>query len=109
MNANTTVTLYTKTNLGYDPLDCNVIDYSPSENGLTIECAEVDRLITLVEASQLRIESLKTMLTDTLDWLENAPFNYSNGNVHNGLDEGDVIGGRMHDELVKKIKTVLAH
>lgn len=109
MNVNTTVTLYTTTDLGYDPLDCNVIDYSPSENAFTIECMEVDRLIALVKKNHIEIQNLRAVLAEALDWLENAPISYSNGNTYNGFDEGDVIGGQMHDKLVEKIKTALAH
>lgn len=48
-----------------------------------------------------------SVLREALAWLENAPFNYSNGNIHNGIDEGAVRGGELHDALVAKIKKVL--
>jgi len=59
MNVNTKVTLYTIIPLGYDPIDCTAIDYSVSENALTIECAEVDRLITRAEAAEAYIERIR--------------------------------------------------
>jgi hypothetical protein len=50
---------------------------------------------------------LRDTLQDCLMWLENAPFDYSNGNSEGGVDEGEYYGGRGHCALVDKIKTVL--
>jgi len=44
MDVNTKVTLYTTTPNGYKTMDCTAIDYSVSENALTIECPEVQQL-----------------------------------------------------------------
>jgi hypothetical protein len=46
MNVNTKVTLYAITPDGYSTMDCTTVDYSVSENALTIECPEVQQLTT---------------------------------------------------------------
>jgi hypothetical protein len=56
-----------------------------------------------------RAEDAEAMLREVLAWLEHAPISYSNGVIHNGIDEGDVRGGEYHDLLVAKIKKVLEH
>lgn len=64
--------------------------------------AEAENRHLVEEVARLRVA-----LAKALDWFENAPVSYANGNVHNGLDEGDVIGGQMHDELTEQIRCAL--
>ena len=47
------------------------------------------------------------VLERCLEWLENAPFDYSNGNEYCGIDEGNVRGWEGHKELIDAIRTVL--
>jgi len=63
----------------------------------------MDRVDTL----QAECVQLRDMLTEVLDWFQHAPISYTNGNTHNGLDEGDVLGGELHEQLEAKIKAVL--
>ncbi len=53
------------------------------------------------------ILELRKAVQDALDWLEHAPISYANGNVHDGMDEGDVLGGRYHDKLTAQLHAAL--
>ena len=37
-------------------------------------------------------------------WLANAPLDYNNGITHNGIDEGNIRGWKVHDKLLKQHK-----
>lgn len=65
--------------------------------------AEMDR----AHVAEAKIKRLRTALAKALDWFEHAQVSYANGNVHNGLDEGAVIGGQMHDEMTEQIRCAL--
>jgi len=57
MNTDTQVTLYVITPDGYSTMDCTAVDYSVSENALTIECPEVQQLTTalhLIDAARAK-------------------------------------------------------
>jgi len=47
------------------------------------------------------------LLREVLEFLEQAPFDFRNGVEHQGCDEGNVLGWRIHAEIVDKIRTVL--
>ena len=47
-------------------------------------------------------------LQEAVEWLENAPMSYANGNMHNGIDEGEVLGWRGHVSVVDKAKAAIA-
>jgi hypothetical protein len=44
---------------------------------------------------------LREALTACFEWLENAPFDYNNGNTHEGIDEGNVLGWQTHASLME--------
>lgn len=54
------------------------------------------------------IETLAAAVQSALDWLENAPIDYSNGVTHDGHDEGNVRGWEGHEKLVAELKLALA-
>jgi len=62
---------------------------------------ELARLQTENAGARKVIESL-------VDWMENAPLDYSNGNVGQGTDEGSYYGWKGHKAEVDKAKTFLA-
>lgn len=45
---------------------------------------------------------------EILEWMHVAPFDFNNGIVHQGIDEGNVIGWRIHSELVEKLTAAIA-
>ena len=55
----------------------------------------------------ITVEEKDAALKECLDWLENAPFDYHNGNSACGVDEGNVWGWEGHSAIVKKIKNAL--
>lgn len=57
--------------------------------------------------NEIMILQLRKAVEDALDWLENAPISYANGNTHDGLDEGDVLGGRYHEKLTAQLRAAL--
>ena len=64
MDVKTKVSLYTITPDGYTTMDCEAIDYSASENALTIECQEIQQLYTalnMIDAA--RAEALREIET----------------------------------------------
>ena len=83
----------------------------------TIDDPRLARLTESIQNSQSYLDGnflvenrkLKEVLEECLQWLENAPFDYSNGNVSQGVDEGEYYGGRGHVALVNKIRQVLAY
>ena len=44
---------------------------------------------------------------DLANWLENADISYCNGNTHNGIDEGEVLGMKVHMSLLKNHKALM--
>lgn len=50
---------------------------------------------------------LADALRELIEWMDNAPFDYSNGNEAQGIDEGNVYGWRSHKILVNKAKRLL--
>lgn len=83
----------------------------------TIDDPRLARLTESIQANQSILDGnflvenrkLKEVLEECLQWLENAPFDYSNGNTCQGIDEGEYYGGRGHAALVEKIKQVLGY
>ena len=50
-------------------------------------------------------ERLSQLLKDTWIMMEHATrIDFSNGNVHNGIDEGNVRGWEFYEDLRKKVK-----
>jgi len=43
-----------------------------------------------------------------LIWLDSAPIHYENGVVHNGMDEGDVLGTRGHICITDQLTAAIA-
>jgi hypothetical protein len=64
---------------------------------------------TIIHAGKLEKDKakLRVLLADILEWFNCAPISYANGNVENGVDEGEVLGNKLHKELVEKINSVL--
>jgi hypothetical protein len=60
------------------------------------------------EAQDKEIAKLRAALERCVDWLENAPFDYSNGNVACGVDEGNVRGQEGHKQVVDSAKAALS-
>jgi hypothetical protein len=54
-----------------------------------------------------KIVKLRISLIELIEWLENAPISYANGNVEQGTDEGEYYGWKAHNEIVEKAKVVL--
>ena len=82
MDVKTKVSLYTTTPDGYKTMDCKAIDYSASENALTIECQEIQQLIDRVArlVSQLaRTEAECERLLEVLTNIGNYAHDASTG------------------------------
>ena len=47
-------------------------------------------------------------LEETVEWMENASFDYSDGTVAHGVDQGEYYGWKGHKELVEKMKNAIA-
>ncbi len=56
---------------------------------------------------QETITKLREILSDTLLFLNEAPFDFSNGVTHEGFDEGNVLGWKSHEQLVSELETTL--
>ena len=54
-----------------------------------------------------RVEELEVALREAIEWLDTAPIDYTNGNTHNGMDEGNVYGWAAHHRLVKALRQAL--
>lgn len=54
-----------------------------------------------------RAHRLQNALREAIEYLEQAPFNYANGVVHDGIDEGSVRGMRAHQRLLKRLRKAL--
>jgi hypothetical protein len=89
----------------------NVTDDALNKYREKLKAAEYDLKCTQRERGYnlARAQAAEAMLREVLDFLEHAPISYANGVTHNGIDEGDVRGGEMHDALVERIKKVLKH
>jgi hypothetical protein len=44
---------------------------------------------------------------EMLEFMRHAPFDFSNGVEYMGIDEGEVIGWRVHKELTAKLETAI--
>ena len=53
------------------------------------------------------IDKLEKACRSALEHLDNADMSYANGNTHNGIDEGDVLGGRAHCAVTKELRAAL--
>ena len=49
----------------------------------------------------------RAALVACVDWLDNAPIDYSNGVTHNGIDEGNILGWKAHNEITKAAKRAM--
>jgi hypothetical protein len=56
-----------------------------------------------------RHNPLRTALTEAIDYLDTAPFNYANGVTAPGdmSDEGTIKGAIAHDNLIKRLREAL--
>ena len=54
--------------------------------------AEVKRLRKAVDEADKQIK-------ENLEWFDNAQVDYKNGNVFNGVDEGEYYGWKAHKEI----------
>jgi len=61
-----------------------------------------------IERLQAENEKLVEALTECVEWLDNAPFDYSNGITYQGSDEGDVLGWNGHTKIVNQARAALA-
>lgn len=54
-------------------------------------------------------QEMTKVLEECLDWLNNAPISYENGNTDptGSIDEGDVLGWRYHERLRSRVLRVL--
>ena len=64
---------------------------------------------TLWLAEKAKRERLQKELQKAIDWLERAPFDYSNGNTDSTgtIDEGNVYGWQAHHQLVEELKAAI--
>jgi len=56
---------------------------------------------------QKQNKDLTDALREVVEWLDNAPLDYSNGVEAFGVDEGNVRGWKAHKEMVNKFKQLL--
>lgn len=61
----------------------------------------------MIQQLQSSIAKKQNALAKVLDWLENAPIDYSNGNTFDGVDEGEVRGWRAHNQLIEIVKAAM--
>ena len=54
------------------------------------------------------LPKLRAALERCVEWLEHAPFDYSNGNTACGVDEGNIRGWEGHKQVVDAAKTALS-
>ena len=75
-----------------------------SDSPITWETRDI-----IQELLDLRKEKAELIdcVDDMVRWLDNAPFDYSNGNTSQGSDEGDYYGWKAHEELVSKAKALM--
>ena len=59
------------------------------------------------EAMRYQLAKLLAACKDALEHLEYASFEYANGNTHNGIDEGNVIGWKAHGELIEELREAI--
>jgi len=61
------------------------------------------------DALRAEAERLRLAAKEALEWLKNAPFDYSNGvkDSTGTLDEGNVYGWQGHGEIVEKLEKAL--
>ena len=52
-------------------------------------------------------ETYKTALGEALDFLLHADFDFRNGVVHNGADEGEYLGWNAHGRLIRQLRDAL--
>jgi hypothetical protein len=67
--------------------------------GLSCDCG--------AEEAEKELAHLQNALRACVDWLDNAPFDYSNGNAMCGVDEGNVRGWEGHQAIVNNAKLAL--
>lgn len=62
-----------------------------------------------LSAELVEADKLADALRNIVDWMEKAPFDYSNGNVSpdGAIDEGNFYGWRGHKEVVDNAKFIL--
>ncbi len=60
------------------------------------------------QARDKQISDLRAALERCVQWLENASFDYSNGNTACGVDEGNVLGWEGHKDVVDAAKNALS-
>ena len=53
------------------------------------------------------VEGMREALEAALEWLNEANISYANGNVCNGIDEGEHFGGMGHCATTKQLKDAL--
>jgi len=58
-------------------------------------------------AAREELTQLRAALERCVNWLEHAPFDYSNGNTACGVDEGNVRGWEGHKQVVDAAKAAL--
>jgi len=87
---------------------CEAIHWCESDGSEWIDF-RMCKLHESAEALQAENERLRASLMDVIMWLENAPFDYSNGNVCNGIDEGNVQGWNGHGEVIDAAKAALGY
>ena len=90
-----------------DALEAIEADSLSVREALATTIDERDEARAEAERLRAQVATIEQALAKALDWFENAPVSYANGNTHNGLDEGSVIGGQMHDELTEQIRCAL--
>ena len=75
------------------PRDCTQADILESRANARLIAAAPD-LLAACEAAER--------------WLDVAPIEYRNGVVHQGIDEGQVLGEHGHNEIAEQLRTAIA-
>ncbi len=71
------------------------------------ECLVCAKLYEIEDRRTARIADLEAVCREALEWLTLAPFDYSNGIVANGCDEGNVNGWKGHRDMIKTLSGAL--
>jgi hypothetical protein len=67
---------------------------------------DMGKLYGLVE-EVARLREIEAAAREAYEFLTRASFDFSNGNTAQGVDEGEVIGWKAHNEVCSKLAALL--